>query len=156
MITQFNGAYMRHYRGRWVNNVIIAKFGIVCCWSLDKRRLHRRSLEWDFPCHLFNALRQNDAAYMHRYGRPSLVQIMSCRPIGAKPLSEQMPEYCSLSPREQISVAPLMWMRHTCKSVGFNYSSMPYFQPISSTLVSDSHLSPPGALQSRRTSLQWT
>ena len=27
---------------------------------------------------------------------------------------------------------------------------------ISSTQVSDSHLSPPGALQSRRASLQWT
>ena len=38
----------------------------------------------------------------------------------------------------------------------FNAPSPPNEGPISSTQVRDSHLSPPGALQSRRASLQWT
>ena len=33
--------------------------------------------------------------------RPSLVQIMACRLDGAKPLSEQIMEYCSLDHKEQ-------------------------------------------------------
>ena len=32
--------------------------------------------------------------YMHQLTRPSLVQIMACRPLGAKPLSEPMLGYC--------------------------------------------------------------
>ena len=42
--------------------------------------------------------------YMHQLTTPSLVQIMSCRLISAKPLSEPMLEYCQLDPWEQISV----------------------------------------------------
>ena len=35
----------------------------------------------------FNSLRQSDA-YMHQWTRPSLVQIMACRLVSTKPLSE--------------------------------------------------------------------
>ena len=35
---------------------------------------------------------------------PSLVQIMACRLVGAKPLSEPILEYCSLGPYEQTSM----------------------------------------------------
>ena len=43
------------------------------------------------PC--FNPLRPRDA-YMRHQTCPSLVQIMACRLVGAKPLSEPMLEYC--------------------------------------------------------------
>ena len=39
-------------------------------------------------------------------------------------------------------------------NTGLAVGSLVKWLPISSTLVSDSHLSPPGALQSRRASLQ--
>ena len=38
------------------------------------------------------------AAYMHRSTGSTLVQIMACRLVGTKPLSEPMLEYCSLEP----------------------------------------------------------
>ena len=41
----------------------------------------------------FNSLRPSDA-YMRQSTMPSLVQIMACRLVGAKPLSEPMLEYC--------------------------------------------------------------
>ena len=44
------------------------------------------------------------AAYMHHWTGSALVQIMACRLIGAKPLSEPMLEYCYLDPYEQTSV----------------------------------------------------
>ena len=45
----------------------------------------------------FNSLRPSDA-YMSQLTRPSLVQIMACRLVGAKPLSEPMLEYCYFKP----------------------------------------------------------
>ena len=45
----------------------------------------------------FNSLRPSDA-YMRQLTRPSLVQIMACRLVGAKPLSEPMLEYCYFKP----------------------------------------------------------
>ena len=36
--------------------------------------------------------------------KPSLAQIMACRLVGAKPLSELMLEYCQLDPWEATSV----------------------------------------------------
>ena len=47
--------------------------------------------------------RPNDA-FMCQWTRPSLVRIMACRLIGAKPLSEPMLVYCWLGPWEQFSV----------------------------------------------------
>ena len=41
--------------------------------------------------------------YAHKTS-PSLVQIMACRLIGAKPLSEPMLDYCQLDPCEYISM----------------------------------------------------
>ena len=44
------------------------------------------------------------AAYMRQWIRPSLVQIMGCRRVSTKPLSEPMQEYCQSDPWEQTSV----------------------------------------------------
>ena len=44
-------------------------------------------------CQSFNSLRPSDG-YMRQYTILSLVQIMACRLVGAKPLSEPMLEYC--------------------------------------------------------------
>ena len=44
--------------------------------------------------HLFLSHFQLNDAYMHQWTRPSLVQIMVCRLVGAKPLCETMLEYC--------------------------------------------------------------
>ena len=41
---------------------------------------------------------------MRRQTRPSLIQIMVCRLLGAKPLSDAMLAYCQLDPWELISV----------------------------------------------------
>ena len=50
-----------------------------------------------------NSLRPSDA-FMHQYTKPSLIQIMACRLMGAKPLSDQMLVYCSLGHWEWTSV----------------------------------------------------
>ena len=52
---------------------------------------------------VFNSLRLRDA-YMRRWTRSSLVQIMACRLLGAKPLSEPMLTYSQLGLKEQNSV----------------------------------------------------
>ena len=57
------------------------------------------SASWAFV----NLLGPSDA-YMLQSAWPSLVQIMACRLFGAKLLSEPMPDYCHLSPRQQISL----------------------------------------------------
>ena len=44
----------------------------------------------------FNHLRPRDA-YMRQENKPSLVQIMACRLVGAKPLSEPKMEFCQLN-----------------------------------------------------------
>ena len=51
----------------------------------------------------FNSLRPRDA-YMRHQACPSLVQIMACRLVGAKPLSEPMLPYCQLDHKEHNSV----------------------------------------------------
>ena len=43
-------------------------------------------------------------AYVRQWIRSALVQIMACRLIGAKPLSQPMLGYCQLDPKEQTSV----------------------------------------------------
>ena len=48
-----------------------------------------------------NSLRPGDA-YMRQWNMPSLVQIMACRLLSAKPLSEPMMVYRKLEPQEQI------------------------------------------------------
>ena len=45
-----------------------------------------------------------NATYMRRWTGSALVQIMACRPVGAKPLSEPMLPYYQLDTWEQISV----------------------------------------------------
>ena len=52
---------------------------------------------------MFNSLRPNDA-YMRHQTMSSLVQIMACRLLGTKPLSETKLNYCQLHPKEQTSV----------------------------------------------------
>ena len=44
------------------------------------------------------------AAYMRQWTGPSLVQVMACRLIGAKPLPEPILSFCQLDSWEQISV----------------------------------------------------
>ena len=43
-------------------------------------------------------------ASMHRPTQPSLEQIMPCRVLDAKPLSDAMLAYCQLYPKEQTSI----------------------------------------------------
>ena len=50
-----------------------------------------------------SAWRPSDA-YMRQYNILTLVQIMACRLLGAKPLSEPMVPYCWLDPKKHISV----------------------------------------------------
>ena len=50
-----------------------------------------------------NSLRPGDA-YMRQKTNPSLVQIMACRLVGAKPLSAPILEYCWLDPWQHTSV----------------------------------------------------
>ena len=61
-------------------------------------------------CLTFNPLRPSDA-YMRQYNIPTLVQIMACRMLGAKPLSEPMLPYCQLGHKEHtcISVKSYLW-----------------------------------------------
>ena len=42
--------------------------------------------------------------YMRQWTRPSLGQMLVCRLLSAKPLSEPMLAYCQLDSREQIAV----------------------------------------------------
>ena len=73
-------------------------------------RSHHRStripssakLPWPQLLTLINSLRPSDA-YVS-VNKPSLVQIMACRLVDAKPLSWPMPWYCLLEPWEQTSV----------------------------------------------------
>ena len=50
-----------------------------------------------------NSLRPSDA-YVRQTNMPTLLQIMACRLLGAKPLSEPMLPYCQLNPKKHISV----------------------------------------------------
>ena len=53
--------------------------------------------------YIVNSLRPSDA-YMRQYNIPTLLQIMTCRLFGAKPLSEPTLPYCQLIPTEHISM----------------------------------------------------
>ena len=53
--------------------------------------------------YILNCLRPRDA-YMHLQTCPSLVKMMACRLIGAKPLLEPMLPYCLLDHKEHNSV----------------------------------------------------
>ena len=44
------------------------------------------------------------AAYMRQWTGWTLVQVMACHLLGAKPLPEPMLTYCQLDPKEQTSV----------------------------------------------------
>ena len=44
------------------------------------------------------------ATYMRRWTGSALLQMMACRPEGAKLLSEEMLTYCQLDPKEHISM----------------------------------------------------
>ena len=56
----------------------------------------------DHSCY-FNSSPPN-AAYGHQWIGSALVQIMACRLLGAKPLSQPMLGYCQLDPYEQIAM----------------------------------------------------
>ena len=59
-----------------------------------------------FPCGLLQLTHPptSSAAYMHLWIRSALVQIMTCRLIGAKPLSEPMLGYCQLDRRNKLLI----------------------------------------------------
>ena len=63
---------------------------------------------------LFNSLRSTDA-YMRQQTRPSLVQIMACRLVGAKPLPKPMLAYFQLKLKEQTSVQNNAFENVVCK-----------------------------------------
>ena len=52
------------------------------------------------------------AAYMCRWTGSVLVQIMACRLISTKPLSEPMLIYCQLDPKEHISMKFYLKFKH--------------------------------------------
>ena len=56
-------------------------------------------MPWLLMTWWFNSLRPSDA-YMRQLTRPLLVQILACRLVGAKPLSEPTLVYCQLDPWE--------------------------------------------------------
>ena len=67
-----------------------------CClvypWIALKMCMIKFTVEWNHRVcmvYVFNLLKPSDS-YMRHLPRPSLVQIMACRLIGAKPLSETM------------------------------------------------------------------
>ena len=64
------------------------------------------------------------AAYMRRWTWSASVQIMACRPDGAKPLSEPMLKYCQLEHKEQISMKLYLKLKyfHSRKCVGSSKS----------------------------------
>ena len=77
-------------------------------FSFKKMHLKIWSAKWQQLCHGISVLKGNvcnpsippfnsstpSAAYMRQWSRTALVQIMTCRLIGAKPLSEPVLEYC--------------------------------------------------------------
>ena len=71
--------------------------------SVDNDCIHSQNL--------INSLKPSDA-YMRHQPRSSLVQILACRVIGAKPLSEPILYYCQLDPKEQTSVKLYSNLRH--------------------------------------------
>ena len=79
--------------------------GLICICCLREcgqglgqsmKTLHNNGSMQDKKFQCINSLRPSDA-YMHQQIRPSLVEIMACRLVGAKPLSEPMLEYCKYS-----------------------------------------------------------
>ena len=65
----------------------------------------RVSNHWQLNC-LFKYLTHSppSAAYMRQWTGSALVQVMACRLLGPKPLSEPMLTYCQLDPKEHISI----------------------------------------------------
>ena len=74
------------------------QLGMLC---MQNKHICLYFLEYDI--NLINSLRPSDA-FMRQQIMPSLGQIMACRLIGAKPLSEPMLSYCQLGFKEYISV----------------------------------------------------
>ena len=56
-----------------------------------------------FSCMVINSSPPSDAC-MHQWTGSAMVQVMTCRLFGVKPLPEPMLIYCQLDPLEQISV----------------------------------------------------
>ena len=73
---------------------------LICVLSCNKQ-----------PIMIIASLRPSDA-YMRQQIRPSLVQIMACRLVGAKSLSEPTLDYCELEPSEQTSAKFLSIFKH--------------------------------------------
>ena len=81
--------------------------------SAHKVSVHHVALDTWTPIEIFlefldaffflNSSRSSDA-YIHLSTRTSLVHIMACRLIGAKPLSGPMLDYCRLDPKKHISM----------------------------------------------------
>ena len=55
----------------------------------------------------FNSMRPSDTHIYELVNLPSLVQIMACRLVGTKPLSEPMLEYCLFDPKVKIGIFSL-------------------------------------------------
>ena len=116
-----------------------------------------------------NSLRPSDA-YMRHQPRPSLVQMMACHLIGAKPLSEPMLYYCQLDPQEQTSVklyskfkyfhsGKCIWKCYLENVSHFVSASMGYCCQVTTTPTQSVHIVPsvwsPGLTPAHVQSLQW-
>ena len=78
-------------------------FGIHFQRSQDIIPVGQRDLAQGCVTANVNLLRPRDA-YMRQWSGPSLIQIIACRLLGAKPLFELMLTYSQLNHKEQNSV----------------------------------------------------
>ena len=80
-----------------IENVHHCLISYNCCWIYVKDL---------FNVYVLDLLSSSSpsAAYMHQWTVSALVQVMTCRLFGAKPLPELMLIYCQLDSWEQISV----------------------------------------------------
>ena len=99
------------HKGQWR---VALRFSLICAWikycvnNREAGDLRRYRLHYDvivmataLTIELINSS-CSSAAYMRRWTRSSLVQIIACRLFGAKPLTKPMLVYCQLEPYEKL------------------------------------------------------
>ena len=99
--------------GRWLLPSLVDT-GDICCHYWQHILVSSTFLQWGFAKdkhHLLNSLRPSEA-YMRRWTKQSLAQIMACCLFSVKPLSEPMLKNCQLDPMEQNSGKVLPQFKH--------------------------------------------
>ena len=74
------------------------KFTIHTCISIVMFDFHSPEKKNNICTRVIGHLIEAEWRKYASVNRPSLVQLMACRLVGAKPLSEPLPEYCQLEP----------------------------------------------------------